>query len=171
MSLHFHVLIHEHLAKWITSVTSRWCEAVLCECPDLPREKLQPGGTGIFVLHCISVCVYVSTYLCVSVCACACIRIIHKECCRTAFLSCLRSTLLCASSAQVSFLLIASSFSGIYYKRTLQTFFFPHKNFNFRNIQIQTFFFAFCTTILIAIARSLKIPIGSSFHWKCSSIK
>lgn len=86
---------------------------------------------GIFVLHCISVCVYcISACLCISVCGHACIRIVCSGCCCIASPSSLRSALLCASPAPVSSLLIAASFSGIYYKSTLQTFFLP-KNFNF----------------------------------------
>lgn len=122
MSLFFHVLIHEHLAKSITSVTSQWCEAALCECPCLPQDKLQLEGMGIFVFHCKSVCV--STCRCTSVCVCAHICMLYTGCRCITFPSCLRGTLLCACSPQVSFLLIASSFSGIYYKSTLHTFLF-----------------------------------------------
>lgn len=100
-----------------------------------------PRGMGIFVFHCKSVCV--STCRCTSVCVCAHIRIIYTGCRCIAFISCLRGTLLCACSPQVSFLLIASLFSGIYYKSTLHTFLFLIRIlilgiFRFR-------FFSFCT--------------------------
>lgn len=141
MSLLFHVLIHELLAKSVTSVNSQWCETALCECPCLPQDKLQPGGMGIFVFRCKSVCV--STCWCTSLCVCAHICILYTGYCCIAFPSCLRGTLLCACSPQVSFLLIASSFSVIYYKSTLHTFLFL-----IRILILDSDFFSFCTTDL-----------------------